>query len=267
MFYPNTFAPGEVNPCLTCTSGYRYLTSNGNSTREAGILQLRRRLHNGFTATLQYTYAKSIDDSSGLGGGQFGGLAAQNWLDLSGERSRSSFDQRHQLIIQPLQYTTGQGIGGGTLMSGWRGQLLKEWTVVSAITLGTGLPLTPIYPASVPGTGFTGIRPDFTGISVYDAPPGRYLNPLAYVAPPTGQWGNAARNSITGPSQFFLNANMQRTFRLSDRYSVDVSLQATNVLNHVTYPSWGTTVGTTQFGLPGSANQMRTVLTNLRVRF
>ena len=121
-FYANSF------PCLTncppATSPALYLTSNGNSNREAGILQLRRRLHNGFTANLQYTYAKAIDDSAGLGGGAFGGAYAQNWLDLDAERSRSSFDQRHQAVLN-LQYTTGQGIGGGTLVGGWRGQLLQ----------------------------------------------------------------------------------------------------------------------------------------------
>ena len=45
-----------------------YMTSNGNSTREAGSIQLRRRLHSGFTASLQYTYAKAIDDDAVLGG-------------------------------------------------------------------------------------------------------------------------------------------------------------------------------------------------------
>ena len=56
-------------PCPTCPAGFAYLTSNGNSTREAGQIQLRRRLHNGLTATLQYTYSKSIDDDAALGGG------------------------------------------------------------------------------------------------------------------------------------------------------------------------------------------------------
>ena len=58
-FLPNTYPAGAVNPCPACPSGFTYLTSNGNSTREAGQFQLRRRLHNGFTATLQYTYSKS----------------------------------------------------------------------------------------------------------------------------------------------------------------------------------------------------------------
>lgn len=268
MFYPNTYPFGAVDPCPTCVTGYRYLTSNGNSTREAGSLQLRRRLHNGFTANLTYTYAKALDDSSGLGGGAFGGAAAQNWLDLSAEKSRSSFDQRHNAVLT-LQYTTGEGIGGGTLVGGWKGQLLKEWTFVDAITVGSGLPLTPSYSALAEGAGQYAppLRGEYTGASVYDAPPGHFLNPLAYVAPALGQFGDAARNSITGPSQFFMNANMARTFRMSGRLSLDLSLSATNVLNHVVISGWGTTVGTTQFGVPTGTSPMRSVVTNLRMRF
>ena len=67
-FLPNTYPTGAVEPLPACPAGFAYLTSNGNSTREAGQVQLRRRLHNGLTATLQYTYSKSIDDDSALGG-------------------------------------------------------------------------------------------------------------------------------------------------------------------------------------------------------
>src|SRR5713226_3676188 len=124
-FLPNTYPAGALNPCLACPSGFAYLTSNGNSMRESGQIQLRRRLHNGFTSTLQYTFAKAIDDSALGGRGQGGSLIAQNWLDLGAERGLSNFDQRHQLTLQ-AQYTTGMGIGGGTLLGGWRGALLKE---------------------------------------------------------------------------------------------------------------------------------------------
>ena len=61
-FLPNTYPTPAMNPCALCPSGFVYLASNGNSTREAGQIQLRRRLHNGFTATVQYTYSKAIDE-------------------------------------------------------------------------------------------------------------------------------------------------------------------------------------------------------------
>jgi trimeric autotransporter adhesin len=266
-FLPNTYPVGAVNPCPACPSGFIYLTSNGNSSREAGQIQLRRRLHNGFTANLQYTFSKSIDDSALGGRGQGANVIAQNWLDLAAERSLSNFDQRHQVVAQ-LQYTSGMGIGGGTLLSGWKGALLKEWTFVSQINAGSGLPLTPVYLTAVRGTGVTGsIRPDYTGAPVHDGPAGFFLNAAAYAPPAAGQWGNAGRNSITGPSQFVLNAGMGRTFRVNDRLTADLRIDATNALNHVTFPTWNTIVSSAQFGLPNIANPMRSVETTFRLRF
>jgi hypothetical protein len=293
-FLPDTFPIGAEDPCPTCPTGFYYMTSNGNSTREAAQMQLRRRLHNGLTGILQYTFSKSIDDDAVLGGqgasavGQNSPSAAssgtsvssgsgpasvtmpaiaQNWLDLSAERGRSTFDQRHLLSFQ-MQYTTGMGTGGGTLLSGWKGALFKEWTFATTITAGSGLPETPVYLAPVQGTGVTGtIRPDYTGAPLYAAPGGFFLNPAAYIAPLPGQWGNAGRDTITGPNQFTLNASLGRTFRVSDRLNLDLRIDSTNALNHVTYTAWDTTINSTQFGLPAAANAMRSLQTTLRLRF
>jgi hypothetical protein len=284
-FLPNTFPTGAINP-----SGYAFLASNGNSYREAGQIQLRRRLRSGFTATVQYTYAKAIDDAPLMAGNGVVAAApaagnqvptlptgnpapaggtniAQNWLNLSEERALSNFDQRHQLLVQG-QYTSGSGVRGGALLSGWKGALLKEWLFVSNLTVGSGLPETPVYSSAVSGTGFTGsLRPNFTGASITAAPAGKFLNPLAFAQPVSGQYGNAGRNSITGPSQFILNGSVGRTFPWGDRYNVDLRLDVTNFLNHVTFTSWNTNISSTQFGLPQSGNQMRTIQTTMRLRF
>ena len=282
QFLPNTTAP--TTPATPqCTSnclptGFTYRTSGGDSTREAGSIQLRRRLHNGFTANLLYTYSKSIDDDSTLGGqgpvaagaaSQSSGSSgtAQNWLDLTGERGLSTFDQRHLLTAQ-AQYTTGMGIGGRSLMSGWKGAIYKEWTFLTNISVGSGLPETPSFIAAVSGTGSTGtIRPDVTGAPLYAKPAGLFLNPAAFAAPASGQWGDARRDSITGPDQFSLGASMARTFRLHDRYNLDARIDSSNTLNHVVYSSWLTTWNSGQFGLPAGANGMRTLTATMRLRF
>jgi hypothetical protein len=166
------------------------------------------------------------------------------------------------------QYSTGVGVKGGTLLDGWRGTAVRDWTITSQMNLGTGTPLSPVYLAAVRGTGVTGtIRPDYTGASLYDPPSGLYLNPAAYRAPAAGFWGNAGRNTITGPTQFTLNASMSRTFRLHDRLSMDVRVEATNPLNNVRFPNWNTVVTSAQFGLPVVANPMRSAQLSMRVRF
>jgi hypothetical protein len=128
-FLPNTFPIGAANPCPTCPVGFAYFATNGDSSREAGQVRLRRRLHNGLTATVEYTYSKSIDDDSILGGqgtsaatqnatpstfrpglalslgptqgsSQNAPTIAQNWLDLGAESGLSTFDQRHLMWLQ-----------------------------------------------------------------------------------------------------------------------------------------------------------------------
>ena len=286
-FLPNTYPIGAANPCPQCPVGFIYRTSGGNLEREAAELQLRRRLRAGITATLDYTFAKSIDDDTQVGGQGHvvassatasssstssatptaPAIVAQNWLDLRAERSLSSFDQRH-LLNFILQYTTGMGKGGGTLLSGWRGRAFKEWTVLAQVNTGSGLPETPVYFASVPGTGVTGtIRPDRTSASVYSSANGYFLNWQAYSAPAVGQWGDAGRNSIRGPMTFTMNAALARTLRIRSNYSFDMRIEADNLLNHASFTAWNTVWNPTTFGLPASVNAMRSVQLVGRFRF
>jgi hypothetical protein len=111
------------------------------------------------------------------------------------------------------------------------------------------------------------IRPDYTGVSIYRAPSGLFLNPAAYAAPLPGQWGSAGRNSITGPQQFTLDSSLGRTFRVDGRFNLDFRMDSTNLLNHVSFTSWNATVNSTQFGLPVAANSMRSIRATVRLRF
>lgn len=272
-FLPNTYPAGAQNPCPSCPIGFVYLTSGGSSLRNAGQIQLRRRLRNGLTATAQYTLAKATDNAAAflraVDGVQTSaaGFVAQDWRDLDAERGPSAFDQRHQ-VVGEVQYTTGMGVAGGGLIDGLRGRLLKGWTVLAQLNAGSGLPQTPIYLTTVPGTGVTGtVRAALTGAPVDDIPRGYYANPAAYTAPAPGQWGNAGRNSITGPAQFSLNGGLSRSFLLNNRLTLDWRLDATNLLNRVTYSSINVIVGSPQFGLPIQANTMRRLQTTARLRF
>jgi hypothetical protein len=280
-FQPNT-CPPTLSACNTYPHGYTYRTSNGNLTREAGTIQVRRRPRNGFEAGVTYTFAKSLDDDYSLSGQ--GGVSntpgiAQDWTNLRGQRGLSNGDQRHLLQVT-AQYTTGLGIGGKSLLTGWRGAIYKDWSIHTDFSIGSGLPETPIYAgATAGGSGTTGtIRPDAVGSPSAQLTPGYFLNPNAYAVPSAG-FGNARRNSIEGPDTFSLNANMLRTFRLHSHYSLDAQLTASNVLNHEVYTSWDTdwvapgtaTPGTTTipslFGKPVGTNSPRSVSVSLRMNF
>lgn len=270
-FLPNTCPPSAT--CTAATSGYRYRTSGGNLTNESGTLELRRRLRNGLTARLLYTYGKSLDDDyslSGQGGVTSSGGIAQDWLHPEAQRGLSTSDQRHKLSFT-AQYTTGMGLGGKALLSGWRGAIYKEWTIATSISAATGTPETVIC-GSCLATGSGGVqstvRPNVLASPYAGAPAGFRLNAASFAAP-VGTWGNARRDSIQGPDQFSMNANMNRTFRLHGKYTLDATLNASNVLNHVVYSGWNTNWSSlnNSFGAPTSANGMRSISLQFRMRF
>ncbi len=241
-------------------SGYLYEQSNGNSIYHGATFQLMRRFRNGVSANANYTYSKAIDNA----------VQAQNYLDTSAERARSSSSRPHVLNLN-WQYSTAVGRGGGMLINGWKGALLKDWTLTNSIGVGSGMPLTPTVGgvrSTTTGTGITGsLRADATGLPVNAALAGQPFNYLAFAIPAAGQWGNAGRNTITGPMQFSLNGGLSRTFRLTERRSVDLRFDAANALNHVTFRSFNTTIGSNNLGLLSNPSNMRSLTATLRFRF
>ena len=265
-FLPNTFPQGiPANPAL---AGYAYLTSGANSNYNAVSFQLQRRFRSGLSGNLIYTFSKAIDDSQALGGRGTTATYAQNWQDLTAERSLSPFNRTHTLNAN-LQWSTGQGTSGGTLLSGWKGALAKDWTFTTTIALGSGLPETPIYANRLTsGTGINGtVRAEYLGGSLEPTQPGFGFNTSAFGKPLPGTWGDAGRYIIGGPTQFTLNGSAGRLFRIAERRSIDLRFDATNLLNHVAFSSWNTTVGSPLFGLPAAAGAMRSFQANLRFRF
>ena len=268
-YLPNTFPAGGVDPCPGCPSGFVYAASGGRSLRNAAQFTLRRRLHAGFTATLQYTVAKSTDDAATFADGLIAIQSlslAQDWRNLEAEHAVSSFDQRHLLSAQ-VQWTTGMGLTGGTLVDGIKGALFKGWTMTGQLTAGSGLPVTPVAFLTVAGSGVVGVRPALTGVTTTPPSDGTYANPAAYAAPAPGAWGDAGRHSIRGPSTFALDASLARALHLRGRVNLEWRLAATNVLNRVTFAAVDTVIASPQFGRPTRANPMRALQMSLRLRF
>jgi hypothetical protein len=266
QFLPNSVAPGAVVSPLP--HDFTYETSNGDSIYHAAQFQLNRRFRSGIMANAGYQFSKSIDNAGTGGRGQGNTPVAQNWLDLAAERGLSSFDARHNLNLQ-FQYSTGMGRSGGTLVNGWKGALMKDWTFSGNVNVRSGNPFTATVGGNrsqVSGTAVSNtLRADATGLPVEAS--GLLFNTAAFSAPLAGFWGNAGRNTIPGPITSSLNGSVGRIFRFGERRSADLQVQAQNVLNHVTITNWGTVLGSTNYGLATSAAAMRKITINLRFRF
>ena len=220
------------------------------------------------SATLLYTYSKSIDNASSFTG--TGGTTVQ-FIDNWGlERGLSSTDQRHRLQLD-YQLSSPVGVNGMLRNGGWKDATLAGWTMNGTFTAMSGTPLTATVAGNLSNTGgigaFGSSRAEATGLSIAggDNP---YFNPLAFTTPPPGQFGNAGRDTIPGPFQTSLNASLNRAFRFGDsRRQLQLRLSANNALNHVVITRFGTTVGSSTYGLATAASGTRTVTLMMRFNF
>jgi hypothetical protein len=249
--------------------GFTYESSDGDSIYHAAQVRLTRRLQRGMAVYATYTFSKSIDDASTIGGG--GVTVAQNAYDISAERGLSSFNRPNTLA---LTYLLSSPVGKNTPipLSGWEGKLLEDWTLSGGVTAQSGLPFTARVLGNQSNTGGTGAvgagRAESTGLPLDAVAPGEFFNLLAFTLPPSGSLGDAGRNTIQGPGTFSLNLSLARTFKLKDdRHRIEARVDTTNVTNHPGVTGMGTVVNASNYGLATSMQAMRNISATIRLRF
>ena len=276
---PNRTPVGLLNPAVPA---FYYEDSVADSNANAGTVRLRKRLAHAISLGGTYTWSKSLDDASTIGAGSAlvsptgtvtgQTLVAQNPMNLKAEYGLSSFDQRNKftgdyLIELPFghekRWLSSPGIVRGVL-GDW--QWSGDWTIAS------GFPFTPRILGGFGNvnSGVNGtLRPNLTGepISLSNPSLEEWFNVGAFVIPPTGQYGNARRNSIEGPGEVQFDMAMTKEFPLKETRMLELRASATNVFNHPDYAAIDTVVNSPTFGRVTSVGAMRSLLMTARFRF
>ena len=186
--------PGTVGSALSRTPfsnfGVIQLVDDGaNGNYNAGSVKVTKRFSAGLSLISSYTYAKSIDNTSGIRVQGYDTLFPQNSDCLECERGLSSFDARHRFVTSVLyDLPVGKGRAlnvtnpvANAVVGGW--QLGGIWTAQSGlpqvITIGG-------VDRSATGVGYD--RPNATGEQrIRSSPtPSRWYDPAAFVEAPGG---------------------------------------------------------------------------------
>jgi hypothetical protein len=258
---PNEALPGPENTAasrlpIQNADIFTYYETAGNLISHSGQVSLQRRMRNNLGYQLSYTRAKSIDDAS---------TQVLNPLCIECERALSTNDRRDQVTFtftaeSPVDQRKGFLANKGALT-----QTLKNWTLQAPISWGTGLPLTATVHGDLSGLGLlNGERADATGLPIGTG--SGFFNTNAFVLPTAGTFGDAGRDTIPGPHTFTMNANMSRTFTLKERKTLEIQINSTNILNHPVPSAFGTTVGSSTFGVLSNVGGMRTISGTIRFR-
>ena len=164
-------------------------SSGGHSILKLGNFQLRRRLAHGFSAGVNYTLAKSMDNASSLGAG--GAVVAQNDQDLAAEYALSNFDQRHT-VAADFTWELPFGVGRRWLDNGgFVGAIVGEWSMNLTFSAQTGSPFTArvVGATSSVANGTSGsLRANYSGapIALTDPSLDEFFNTSAFSVPAVG---------------------------------------------------------------------------------
>lgn len=273
---PNRYGNGIR---LSTVDAFNWETSAASSHLSAGSVRIRKRLQNGYSFGGTYTFSKSIDDASSIGGGA--SVVAQNPFDLAGERGLSVFNQMHKFTGDFLaELPFGHDKHWLSDASPWRA-IFGDWQWSGDWTIASGLPFTPrvlgadlrsgtsgtIRANLVPGQSITIPNPsiqEWFNTSAFQAP---RCDPLTNPLGAACVYGDARRDSIIGPGSLLFDMALTKIFPMQEGRMLELRASASNVFNRPQYASINTTVNSPTFGQVTGVGAMRTMTLTARFRF
>jgi hypothetical protein len=248
----------RIDPDAT---GFTYDQSGANSIYNALQVRLVHRFTHGVLLQGIYTYGKSLDDSSSIGGGA--ATVEQQDGNLHGEYGLSTFDIRHQFrAVSTWELPFGQRSRWAN--HGWKEHVFGDWRIQNIFTWQTGTPSTILLGgvASDNGTGANfSLRPDLIGDpnkGLCGGSPAAFFNTGVFTLPTDASgnlaYGDEPRGAVEGPCQFNWNASLAKTIRFGPdrRHNLNLSWQITNLTNTPSYTGIGTTLPC--FGTAGTGS-------------
>jgi len=238
---PGTVGNAQSRRPFPGFSNIQLVQDGGNGDYNSLSLKATRRFGQGLSVVSSYTWAKSIDTTSGIRNQGNDTLYPQNMYCLACERGLSAFDVRHRVVTSVL-YDLPVGKGRrANITNPVLNAIAGGWNVSGFLTLQTGMPgnlgLGGVDNASTGSGGYD--RPNSTSVSPYlDNPtPSRYFSLDAYTEAPAGQFGYVGRTSIIGPGIIGFDAAIHKSFKMpyKDSHALQFRFEAFNVLNH---PNW-----------------------------
>jgi len=251
-------------------TGFSLTESSAASSYDSLQLSATVRSSNHLQFLAAYTYAKSIDNASGVGGGagisgvvNTGALNDSSSIlgdqnDPRANRSLSDFDRTHRFVLSyiwrfPNPSFAGQSRSGRAVI--W------NWQISAILTAMSGLPIDVVDTGAGSFYGLANgvnalARPSLiTGTTCTDAiknvPAGYFFNSSVFARPvvqkdqtipssggratasATGtDIGDVGRNCLRGPQQVNLDFSLAKLFPVSESQALEFRAEFFNLFNH-----------------------------------
>jgi hypothetical protein len=263
--------------------GANIVTNGGASNYNAIQLDVTKRIRGGLQAQFNYTFGKSLSNTSGDGQTNFEPLLDNANPDL--EWARTPYDITHIFkanFYYELPYGQGKHWSGNALSN----RILGGWAISGIWSYMSGPPFSVLSTygtlnragrsaatntVSVNGTTLsdlkkisgdvfmTGNGPYFVSPSVIassgrgaSSPTSATFDGQIFFNPAPGTVGNLQRRMLSGPWQWALDFSVIKSVKLYERHSLDLHVDFFNITNHPTFYVYPSTAG--DYGYTGYVN-------------
>jgi hypothetical protein len=281
------------------------LNGNGaNSTYHSMVMQMTKRLSQGFTTQTSYTWSKALGDD-----GDDGGSSYRDNFNRHIDKTLLDFHRTHSIRSNgTLELLFGPNKRLLANVPSWVSRVVERWQLGGVFSWGSGDPLTVTAPTSsytqstsnmpmivgdfpkslgkvVPATDVPGAY-YFQGLVQVDDPAGNSLTTLNGLAgrytnraiqdssgkfllinPGLGQLGTLGKQWLEGPGSYSFDMNVIKRIRIDELKEFELRVDAINVLNHSNWGNPTTDINSTNFGRITSKGGNRTFTINARLNF
>jgi hypothetical protein len=197
-------------------------------------LSAQKRFSRRYQLQAAYTFAKAMDNMQAQLNADVNNSSVypQDPYDRDIEWARSDFDVRHVFSSNFVWDLPGRDDSA----------LLGGWQFNGIVTARSGVPFTPALggtnwsrSGNTSGEDRPNLKPGIDPESLVLGGADRYFDTSGFVLPAQGTFGNAGRNSLTGPSYAMTSVSLVKNTRLgaSGRgRQLQLRLELFNLLNH-----------------------------------
>lgn len=252
------------------TASTNLLFAGYSSSYHALQVKFDRHFSGGFATTTAYTFAKGMgfqtDDDGGL----------SFYINQRRDYARNDFD-RTQTFVQSIVYDLPFGKGKSLVSSGVGAAILGGWRVSTFLTVMSGLPLYFTAPSNSLNAPNNTQTPNLVAplLILHGVGPNNpWFTTSSFAAPVGATFGNVGRNAFSGPAFFDLDAALSKSIRMTERFNLDLRLEAFGATNTPQFffasnggSATGTTLGSNSFGQVTNATGGRVLQLGAKLTF
>ncbi len=243
--------PVVANRVRPYAAQYPYLTAinqvNSGATSNYSSLQvsLAQTEWHGISLKAYYTWSKAMDDASST-------TSPQNSLNLRGDYGLSTYDVRNNF--------TGNVHYNVPKFTSHAARLTQGYEMNALYTFAGGTPINILAGTNTSGSGEASRdRPNrIPGVAAYvsrvtnassTSRTYSYLNKSAWIAAPSGTFGNERRDSVQGPGFGDVDMSFVKMTPISEHVRTELRAEVFNIWNQANFANPSGTLTSSSFGV------------------